>query len=26
VDQTRLYHDNSVLRGQEPRVGTTVPN
>jgi len=26
VDQTRLYHDNSVLRGQAPRVGSAVPN
>lgn len=28
VDQTRLFADNSVLRGQEPRVGATpgVPN
>jgi len=25
VDQTRLFHDNSVLRGQAPRVGA-VPN
>ena len=26
VDQTKLFHDNSVLRGQEPRVGSAVPN
>ncbi len=26
VDQTRLFHDNSVLRGQEPRVDAAVPN
>jgi len=25
IDQTRLFHDNSVLRGQQPRVGA-VPN
>lgn len=26
VDQTRLFADNSVLRGQEPRVDAPVPN
>ena len=26
VDQRDLYNDNSVLRGQEPKVGDTVPN
>jgi predicted metal-dependent TIM-barrel fold hydrolase len=26
VDQTRLFGDNSVLRGQEPRVDAAVPN
>jgi len=26
VDQTRLYNDNSVLRGQPPRVDAPVPN
>jgi predicted metal-dependent TIM-barrel fold hydrolase len=26
VDQTQLFSDNSVLRGQEPRVGEAVPN
>ena len=26
VDQTQLFSDNSVLRGQEPRVGQAVPN
>jgi predicted metal-dependent TIM-barrel fold hydrolase len=26
VDQTQLYGDNSVLRGQAPRVGEIVPN
>ncbi len=26
VDQSRLYHDNSVLRGQTPRVDAPVPN
>lgn len=26
VDQSRLYHDNSVLRGQAPRVDASVPN
>ena len=26
VDQTRTFHDNSVLRGQEPRIGAAVPN
>jgi predicted metal-dependent TIM-barrel fold hydrolase len=26
VDQTRLFFDNSVLRGQAPRVGESVPN
>ena len=26
VDQTQLFHDNSVLRGQEPQVGEAVPN
>ena len=26
VDQTRLFQDNSVLRGQEPRVDAAVPN
>lgn len=26
IDQTQLFHDNSVLRGQAPRVGTAVPN
>ncbi|MCZ6596911.1 MAG: TatD family hydrolase [Planctomycetota bacterium] len=26
IDQTRLFADNSVLRGQEPRVETPVPN
>ena len=26
VDQTRLFHDNSVLRGQEPRIDRPVPN
>jgi len=26
VDQTQLFSDNSVLRGQEPRVGEAIPN
>jgi hypothetical protein len=26
IDQTQLYHDNSVLRGQKPRVDAAVPN
>ena len=26
VDQSRLFHDNSVLRGQAPRVDAPVPN
>ena len=26
IDQTQLYSDNSVLRGQEPAVGSAVPN
>jgi len=26
IDQNELYHDNSVLRGQEPKVRTPVPN
>jgi len=26
IDQTQLYSDNSVLRGQEPTVGSAVPN
>jgi len=26
VDQSRLFHDNSVLRGQKPRVDAPVPN
>ncbi len=26
IDQSRLYHDNSVLRGQAPRVDAAVPN
>ncbi len=26
VDQTQLFSDNSVLRGQDPRVGEAVPN
>ena len=26
VDQTQLFSDNSVLRGQEPKVGEAVPN
>jgi hypothetical protein len=26
VDQTQLYADNSVLRGQEPRVDVPTPN
>ena len=26
IDQTRLFADNSVLRGQEPRVDSAVPN
>ncbi len=26
IDQTQLFSDNSVLRGQEPRVGEAVPN
>ena len=26
IDQSRLYHDNSVLRGQAPRVDESVPN
>jgi len=26
IDQSRLYHDNSVLRGQTPRVDAPVPN
>ncbi|TDJ76006.1 MAG: hydrolase TatD [Planctomycetota bacterium] len=26
IDQSRLFNDNSVLRGQEPRVDETVPN
>jgi len=26
IDQTRLFADNSVLRGQEPRVESSVPN
>jgi hypothetical protein len=25
VDQSRLYHDNSVLRGQEPRIDESAP-
>ena len=26
IDQTRLFNDNSVLRGQAPRVGSAVPS
>ncbi len=26
VDQRELYNDNSVLRGQEPKIGDSVPN
>ena len=26
IDQRQLFHDNSVLRGQEPRVDAAVPN
>lgn len=26
IDQSRLFHDNSVLRGQAPRVDAAVPN
>jgi len=26
IDQTRLFSDNSVLRGQDPQVGVAVPN
>jgi uncharacterized protein len=26
IDQSRLFHDNSVLRGQKPRVDAPVPN
>jgi predicted metal-dependent TIM-barrel fold hydrolase len=26
IDQSRLFHDNSVLRGQAPRVDAPVPN
>jgi predicted metal-dependent TIM-barrel fold hydrolase len=26
IDQSRLFNDNSVLRGQEPRIDETVPN
>jgi hypothetical protein len=26
IDQSQLYSDNSVLRGQEPRVDAGVPN
>jgi predicted metal-dependent TIM-barrel fold hydrolase len=26
IDQTQLFSDNSVLRGQDPRVDSTVPN
>jgi hypothetical protein len=26
IDQNRLFHDNSVLRGQAPRVDAGVPN
>jgi predicted metal-dependent TIM-barrel fold hydrolase len=26
VDQSELYHDNSVLRGQEPKIDRPVPN
>ena len=26
IDQSRLFHDNSVLRGQKPRVDAGVPN
>ena len=26
IDQTQLFSDNSVLRGQEPKVGSAVPN
>ena len=26
IDQTQLFSDNSVLRGQEPRVDSGVPN
>jgi predicted metal-dependent TIM-barrel fold hydrolase len=26
IDQSQLFHDNSVLRGQEPRVDEPVPN
>jgi predicted metal-dependent TIM-barrel fold hydrolase len=26
IDQSQLFHDNSVLRGQTPRIGTSVPN
>ena len=26
IDQSRLFHDNSVLRGQQPRVDAPVPN
>ena len=26
IDQSKLFHDNSVLRGQKPRVDAPVPN
>lgn len=26
IDQSQLFHDNSVLRGQAPRIGEAVPN
>lgn len=26
IDQTKLFHDNSVLRGQDPRIEAPVPN
>lgn len=26
IDQSRLFHDNSVLRGQKPRIDAPVPN
>jgi hypothetical protein len=26
IDQSQLFHDNSVLRGQKPRVDAAVPN
>ena len=26
IDQRQLFHDNSVLRGQDPRVENAVPN